>query len=402
MSPVPVNIGATMRTGAPRAKARITPATPTPAPMSALPEMTGCIVSPAPAVPKVSSTRPCFLKMPASWPSVGAWFSQLLICPIATFRVSSARTSDMVSAAVSSASARLAKPALFICVFLPLAWQASRRLCRSVGQAAALYEPRFPVFPGPALRSGKLVDRLRHFDLARRQQREIAEPLGLAQVTGIVAGIDGAENQLAQARADHGCAMASHQHHGMFAERAGERGAFGRFHHQQIGVAEFIATIPERRKRPHGGAEMKHRHDRIAADAEWHHGRRMMMAHRSHVRPRFENLAMDDALGIELCGRRLDGLGVEVEFQNVGWLYQLRRTRPRQEVPTWVVGMANAHMPEGVDHALMGENAVGNGKLVAQVGEFVGHGTFLVVRMRAAPAEYRPCRRPARRTCLRR
>ncbi len=38
---MPVNIGARMRTGAPFEKARITPATPTPAPISAEPEMTG-------------------------------------------------------------------------------------------------------------------------------------------------------------------------------------------------------------------------------------------------------------------------------------------------------------------------------------------------------------------------
>src|SRR5215510_4432059 len=40
--------------------------------------------------------------------------------------------------------------------------------------------------------------------------------------------------------------------------------------------------------------------------------------------------------------------------------------------------MAKAHMPESVDHALMGEDTVGNGKRVAQVGEFVGHGVFPV------------------------
>ncbi len=78
-SPVPVKAGSRMRTGAPRAKARMTPATPTPAPRSALPAITGCMVSPAPWVPTLSSTRLCFLKMPTSWPSVGAWFSQLLI-----------------------------------------------------------------------------------------------------------------------------------------------------------------------------------------------------------------------------------------------------------------------------------------------------------------------------------
>ena len=52
--------------------------------------MTAWMVSPAPCVPTVSIMRLCFLKMPASWPSVGAWFSQLLIWPIAILSVSSA------------------------------------------------------------------------------------------------------------------------------------------------------------------------------------------------------------------------------------------------------------------------------------------------------------------------
>src|SRR6185437_2832139 len=89
-SPVPVNAGARILTGAPLEKARMTPAAPTPAPMSALPEITAWMVSPAPCVPTFSSTSPCFLKMPASWPSVGAWFSQLLICPITNLSWSSA------------------------------------------------------------------------------------------------------------------------------------------------------------------------------------------------------------------------------------------------------------------------------------------------------------------------
>ena len=48
------------------------------------------MVSPAPCVPNASIIRLCFLKMPASSPSVGAWFSQLLIWPIAIFSVSCA------------------------------------------------------------------------------------------------------------------------------------------------------------------------------------------------------------------------------------------------------------------------------------------------------------------------
>jgi hypothetical protein len=31
-------------------------------------------------------------------------------------------------------------------------------------------------------------------------------------------------------------------------------------------------------------------------------------------------------------------------------------------------------MPEGVEHALMAENAIGDGELVARFGEYVGHG----------------------------
>ena len=54
--------GARMRIGAPVENARMAPATPTPMPISALPEMIGCSVSPAPAVPKVSSTRPLLLE----------------------------------------------------------------------------------------------------------------------------------------------------------------------------------------------------------------------------------------------------------------------------------------------------------------------------------------------------
>src|SRR6185312_3165181 len=114
-SPVPVNIGARMRTGAPFAKARMTPAAPTPAPMSAEPEMTAWIVSPAPLVPTFSRTMPCFLKIPASWPSVGAWFSQLLIWPMATLSWSSAAAG--CDSADTSGSARPSTAAVSVRCF---------------------------------------------------------------------------------------------------------------------------------------------------------------------------------------------------------------------------------------------------------------------------------------------
>src|SRR5580692_6528185 len=100
----------------------MTPATPTPMPISALPEMIGCMVSPAPAVPKFSRVSPCFLKMPASWPSVGIWFSQLLIWPMATLNPSSARAADATpvsGATIAKAQTQTARDqvvALFRCM----------------------------------------------------------------------------------------------------------------------------------------------------------------------------------------------------------------------------------------------------------------------------------------------
>ena len=54
-----------------------------------------------------------------------------------------------------------------------------------------------------------------------------------------------------------------------------------------------------------GGAEMKHRHDRLAGDAERQHRRGVMMADRHDVAARLIDAAVNDALGIE---RHLGGL----------------------------------------------------------------------------------------------
>src|SRR5262249_4845604 len=58
---------------------------------------------PAPCVYRISSVRPCFLKMPAFCPSSGAAFSQLPRWPIASLRVPSA---DAEAAASGIATAR--------------------------------------------------------------------------------------------------------------------------------------------------------------------------------------------------------------------------------------------------------------------------------------------------------
>ena len=60
-----------MRTGAPLENARMAPAVPTPAPISALPEITAWMVSPAPAVPTRFSDA-VLLEDAGILPSVGA------------------------------------------------------------------------------------------------------------------------------------------------------------------------------------------------------------------------------------------------------------------------------------------------------------------------------------------
>src|SRR6476661_6123929 len=51
---------------------------------SADPEITACSVSPPPDVPKMSRTRPCFLKMPARCPRRGPSTAHKPSCPTAT------------------------------------------------------------------------------------------------------------------------------------------------------------------------------------------------------------------------------------------------------------------------------------------------------------------------------
>ncbi len=101
------------------------------------------MVSPAPAVPTLSSTRPCFLKIPASCPSVGAWFSQLLIWPIATFRSSSALAWGAASATAAISGNALAHVVSMLmfnssrCIFSPCSLP-GRRLA-NLAKTSVLY-----------------------------------------------------------------------------------------------------------------------------------------------------------------------------------------------------------------------------------------------------------------------
>src|SRR5664280_1599344 len=413
-SPVPVNMGARMRTGAPLAKARMMPAAPTPAPISAEPVITAWMVSPAPCEPVFSRIKPCFLKMPASWPSVGAWFSQLLIWPITSLSVSSAQACVPASArgTMSPSAATMflnfcmrCSPSLIFSIVgirpfntecrprgkpnysSPPQFTTAARLCRRPrrfgflgrGRYPARQAPRFadphrPVFPRARQASGLGGDLAGHLGFARRQRGDgAADRQSTHMVFGVAGRIDRAEYAVLHAGAGDGDTVALHQHHPVAAERAGERGPLLRLDHQHIGVAEFVVLIPVRRLDAADRAEMEDRHI-VGADGEQRHeGRAMVVAHRHDFRPRFVDFAVDYPLGILPDAGIAQRPGIEVVFDEVLRRHQLGCARARQQIAARMVGMAHADVPEGVDDALIGDHAVGERKLGAGFGQFIGH-----------------------------
>src|SRR5262249_9407309 len=115
----------------------------------------------------------------------------------------------------------------------------------------------------------------------------------------------------------------------------------------------------------HGGAESHDRHQLDSGDAERQHRSRMMMAHGVYIGPRLVDLAVNDALAIRknIAGRHL--FGIERELQDVAGLDQLRTARARQQVVVGVGRMPHADMAESVEHALVGDDAIGKRKGVA-------------------------------------
>ena len=102
----------------------------------------------------------------------------------------------------------------------------------------------------------------------------------------------------------------------------------------------------------------------------------MVVAHRHHLRPGLINLAMDNPLGILRRVAGADPLGVEVVFDEILRRHQFGRARPRQEIAARIIRMAHADMAEGVDHAFMGDNLIGERQFGAGFGELIGHGRF--------------------------
>src|SRR5437016_2540699 len=78
--------------------------------------------------------------------------------------------------------------------------------------------------------------------------------------------------------------------------------------------------------------------------------------------------AMDEALDIERATPQLERVAVKVELQNVVCSDETRRHAAREQKEFRVSRVPYADMSETVDHAPIGEDAVGGDEIVDEIG----------------------------------
>src|SRR5215469_5824535 len=100
----------------------------------------------------------------------------------------------------------------------------------------------------------------------------------------------------------------------------------------------------------------------------------MIVDHRFHIRPRLVDAAMDRPLDIDFAAALVDRLAVEIEFEEIVACHQLRAARAREEEAVGLGRMAHADMAIGIDHVLMGEDAVRHHQIVQDFVEIAHFG----------------------------
>lgn len=67
---------------------------------------------------------------------------------------------------------------------------------------------------------------------------------------------------------------------------------------------------------------------------------------------------VDRDLGVRGAVVAADAVAASVEELEIAGLDEFGAERPRHDEPVWILGMADAHVPEGVEHSLVREDAV--------------------------------------------
>src|SRR5215471_13256451 len=107
--------------------------------------------------------------------------------------------------------------------------------------------------------------------------------MSFALQLSITAGEDSTEDHFLHGNPNHGRAVPSHQDHPMRSKGTRQRLSLFGPRNDQIGVAEFVALIPERDHSTHRRAQMVDRLQGDAGNAEWHDRTRMMVANGMNV-----------------------------------------------------------------------------------------------------------------------
>ena len=125
---------------------------------------------------------------------------------------------------------------------------------------------------------------------------------------------------------------------------------------------------------------MQQRLELGAGDAERDHARRMVVHHGVHVRPRLVDRAVDEALQIGRAAALVDRGAVERIFDDVVALDALGRAGAGQQIMLRIVRMPRADMAEGIDDALIGQNAVGGHQFFQNEIELAHRGASPLIR----------------------
>ena len=160
--------------------------------------------------------------------------------------------------------------------------------------------------------------------------------------------------------------MAAHQHNGMRAQRLGQRLALGVAVDQHVVVlAGLIANLIDRHACPEERGVVEDRPQRRLGNAERDDGARMAVNDGIHVGPQFVDLAVDEPLGMQRAPLPVDCVAVEVELHDVvcGHIGGRNLPRPRHEESVGVLRMPDADMAVRIEHVLIDEDTVGEGKL---------------------------------------
>src|SRR5688572_3089567 len=141
----------------------------------------------------------------------------------------------------------------------------------------------------------------------------------------------------------------------------------------------------------------------------------MVVHHGHHLGPRAVDLAVDEALEHRFVPAFVACAAVEVVVEQVGGLDALGRYRPRQKIALRILRRAHADVAVGVDHAVLGEDAVRRDQvfqklvhqsafmraaLTTRVQRAISAATSSPRRCGAPPAAFMPCLASASRMAV--